>query len=208
MFYSMCIWQDRKNPLGIIEAFLSAFPDEMNVVLVIKTLFGLTDESVARDAVADLICRSRCKDVRSDPRIKIASGLWPDDFMRALAERGNCYVSLHRGEGWCYPLFDAAGNGTPIIATDYSGPTDYLAAAYHNLVRYTLTPVTQKFAHFNQDMLWADPDISHAASLMRHVYENQKQTLSRAAEGARLLKCKYSLDKIGQMAAQRLQLLA
>jgi glycosyltransferase involved in cell wall biosynthesis len=122
--------------------------------------------------------------------------------------RGDCYVSLHRGEGWGYPLFEAACRGKPVIATNYSGPIDYLDADHHYLVPYRLVSVAHEYMDFKDDMVWADPDVSQATSLMRYVYEHREEARSRAKDGARLLNQKYSLDNIGQMAAQRLQQLS
>ena len=132
--------------------------------------------------------------------------------MTALMQRADCLVSLHRGEGWCYPLFDAACSGTPVIATAYSGPMDYLDPQYHRLVRYELTPANQqkhaaRFA-FNSDMSWAAPDVTHAAELMRDVYDRREHAMKQAAQGSVLLQEKYSLDAIGRMAGRRLTELA
>jgi len=236
VFYSIFTWQERKNPIGIIEAFLEAFPRHSDVFLVLKTIFGLTEQRAAHGEIADLMRRIRrknggnskvkivkeyaCSAVRAvidamrgnhsyrNERVKIAAGFWSDDLVKALANRGNCYVSLHRGEGWCYPLFNAACNGTPVIATNHSGPMDYLQSDYQHMVPYVPISVAQNFANFTTNMLWAEPDISHAAFLMRYVYENQAEVIELAARGADYLKTKYSLDAIGRMAAHRLRTLS
>ena len=33
----------------------------------------------------------------------------------------------HKAEGWCLPILESMGCGCPVIATDYSGPSEYLA---------------------------------------------------------------------------------
>jgi glycosyltransferase involved in cell wall biosynthesis len=222
VFYSIFTWQDRKNPLGIIDAFLKAFPNETDVALVLKVTWSFANKSTALSQV-DRVARNSSQQTsgsllgelanhaRGTDRVKIVGDLWPERWVADLAQRGNCYVSLHRGEGWCCPLFEAACAGTPIIATNHSGPTDYLNPAFHNLVNCTLSNVEQQsthFAFFNPDMMWAEPDISHAASLMRHVYYNRQVSLERARSGAELLHQKYSLRAVGQSAATRLAALS
>ena len=207
VFFSVLEWQERKYPVGIIRAFLEAFCDESDVVLVIKARFrhgGL----LTRAGRAALGVLQRCTQYGGRSRIIIETDIWPERLMRVLFKRGNCYVSLHRGEGWGYPLFNAACNGTPVIATAYSGPLDYLDEEHHNLVRYQLVPVTQKYGYFNEDMLWADPDISHAARLMRYVYEHRQEALRRAESAASSLRDKFSVHAVGKMAADRLSILA
>jgi glycosyltransferase involved in cell wall biosynthesis len=213
VFLSTGTWQERKNLSAIIEAFLRAFPDEPNAVLIIKTLFDFTNESLARAQIFAAIQRANPPNARkAAERIKIYAEFWPDQLMQALAKRADCYVSLHRGEGWCYPLFDAACMGTPVISTAYSGPMDYLDSRYHRLVRYELTPAMRdkqgaKFA-FSPDMSWAAPDVIHAASLMREVYDHRQQAMQQAEEGSIPLLRKYSSHAVGRMAAQRLTELA
>jgi glycosyltransferase involved in cell wall biosynthesis len=213
VFVSVGSWQERKNLQDVIEAFLRAFASERNAVLVIKTSLPFTPEAVVRAQIRDAIARANPPNAsEAAARVKIFPGFWPDGCMAALAQRADCYVSLHRGEGWCYPLFDAACNGTPVIATGYSGPMDYLDPGHHHLVRYELTHINceshiGKFA-FTPDMTWAAPDVSDAAVLMRDVYDHRQQATAQAAEGAITLRQRYSSEAIGHMAAQRLTAVA
>ncbi|MDR3750538.1 MAG: glycosyltransferase [Terracidiphilus sp.] len=214
-FVFVCVgtWQERKNLQGVIEAFLRAFPHEPNAVLIVKTSFVFSPEFVGRAQIRDAIARANPPNAsEAMKRVKIFPRFWPDACMAALAQRADCYVSLHRGEGWCYPLFDAACNGTPVIATAYSGPMDYLDPRHHRLVRYELTHASQQSQtvrfSFTPDMSWATPDVSHAALLMRDVYDRRQEAIAQATEGAVLLNQKYSPDAIGRMAAQRLSVVA
>ena len=213
VFLSVATWQERKNLPGVIEAFLRAYPDEPNVILVLKTRFSFVPQFTALAQISAAINRAggpeRCQ---VEKRIRICSEIWPEEKLTTLSQRANCYVSLHSGEGWCYPLFDAATSGIPVIATGYSGPMDYLDARYHHLVDYELTAPREEnkigLFSFSPEMLWAAPNIEHAAALMRSVYENREQAEQQAREGARQLKIKYSLRAVGQMARQRLTELA
>ncbi len=209
VFVSSGSWQERKNLAGVIEAFLRAFPDDPNAILFLKTFFHFTNLRLVREQVSAAIERANPADsCKAAARIKICSEFWPEECVTALAERADCYVSLHSGEGWCYPLFDAACNGTPVISTAYSGPMDYLDPRYHRLVRYDLAPAAReeqvmKFG-FSPDMSWAAPDVIDAASQMRDVYDHRELALEQAAEGALLLKRKFAPEVIGLMASHRL----
>lgn len=209
VFLSTGTWQERKNLPGVIEAFFRAFPDEPNAILFLKTFFNFTDINTVRSQIFKAIQRAGVANPhKTAARVRVCSVFWPEECVTALAQRADCYVSLHCGEGWCYPLFDAACNGTPVIATGYSGPMDYLDARYHHLVRYDLVPAarqrrTTNFA-FNSHMMWAAPDVVHAAALMREVYEQRHQAMEQAAQGALLLKQKYAPEVIGRMVKMRL----
>jgi len=209
VFLSVATWQERKNLPGLIEAFLRAFPDDPNVLLVIKTGFHLVHQNVACVQIAEAIQRAGAQDSHAaEKRIRVCAGLWPEEKITALMERADCYASLHRGEGWCYPLFDAAGRGTPVVATAYSGPLDYLDPRFHHLVKYELTrpTLTEHFQNypFSAQMQWAEPDVEDAAAQMRAVYEDRAGSLERARIGAELLQQRFSQAAVGAMAKQRL----
>ena len=209
VFVAVATWQERKNLPGVIEAFLRAFPDQDNVLLVIKTGFQLVDQPVACVQIADAIKRAGALNTQAaEKRIRICNGFWPEEKIAALMQRADCYVSLHRGEGWCYPLFDAVGRGTPVVATAYSGPLDYLDPRYHRMVKYELTrpTLTEHFQNypFSDQMQWAEPDLADAANQMRAVYEDRAAAQQLARTGAELLQEKFSEAAIGAMARQRL----
>jgi glycosyltransferase involved in cell wall biosynthesis len=209
VFVCVATWQERKNLPGLIEAFLRAFPENPNVLLVIKTGFHLVHQNVACVQIADAIQRAGATNSRAaEERIRICDGFWPEEKIAALMERADCYASLHRGEGWCYPLFDAAGRGTPVVATAYSGPLDYLDPRYHHLVKYELTSptLTEHFENypFSGQMQWAEPDLEDAAQHMRSVHEDREGSRQRARTGAELLQQRFSQAAVGESAKQRL----
>ena len=200
IFYSILEWQDRKSPEGLIEAFFRAFPKQSDTVLIIKCNPGAAD--AAQSAVKHLR-----RSIGSAARVEIRAEAWDEAHIGALHRRGDCYVSLHRGEGWGYPLFEAAGLGKPIIATEYSGPLDYLDAREHHLVRQKSAAVRQPYLYYNAGMRWAEPDLEHAAELMRWVFENREEARNSAAAAATRIQTRYSLQTIGEMAKERLTFL-
>ena len=54
--------------------------------------------------------------------------------MAALFARADCYVSLHRSEGFGLTLAESMALGKPVIATGYSGNTDFMTPANSYLV--------------------------------------------------------------------------
>src|SRR5439155_24595274 len=92
VFYSIFEWQERKGPNEMIEAFLRAFPEDAPVVLVLKTNPGAA--AISKSVLTDL--RRRFK---SQARVELRAEAWSEEQIAALQKRGDCYVSLHRGEG-------------------------------------------------------------------------------------------------------------
>jgi glycosyltransferase involved in cell wall biosynthesis/2-polyprenyl-3-methyl-5-hydroxy-6-metoxy-1,4-benzoquinol methylase len=197
VFYSIFEWQERKSPQGLIHSFLRAFEEDKEPLLIIKTNPGAVQ--TAREAL-----ENARRQAPSDARVEIRSEAWDDAQIEALHARGDCYVSLHRGEGWGYPLFEAASRGKPVVATNYSGPLDYLDPREHLLVRCDPAPVHQPYLYYHPSMRWAEPDLNHAAELMRWVFENREQARCQAATAAQRIQQAYSVDAVGSLAKERL----
>ena len=142
VFYSIFEWQERKCPDELVLTFLSTFHGHDAAHLILKTNPGAA--AVASQSVAGARRRTG-----SNARVTVHAEGWSDARIAALHRRGDCYVSLHRGEGWGYPLFDAASRGTPAIATGYAGPLDYLTPAHCHLVPYRLAPVKQRYLYYH-----------------------------------------------------------
>jgi glycosyltransferase involved in cell wall biosynthesis len=197
VFYSVFEWQDRKGPADAIEAFLRAFPAGTKAVLVMKANPGAA--GIAATTLAEVRRR-----VPSGARVLLRCEAWSERQVAALHARGNAYVSLHRGEGWNLPLFEAACLGKPIIATEFSGPLDYLDSEAHGLVRHTSAPVRQRYAYYSPSMRWAQPDVEHAAELMREVLGNADEMRRRSSAVAESLRARFSLETVGAAARARL----
>jgi SAM-dependent methyltransferase len=197
VFYSIFEWQDRKSPERTMEAYFRAFPEDDKTLLVLKTNPGAA--VVAARALTEMRRRTG-----SRARATVHAEAWGGAKIEALHARGDCYVSLHRGEGWGYPLFTAASRGNPVIATGYSGPLDFLNAGAHCLVRHTLTAVQQPYAFYRPSMKWAEPDTAHATELMRAVRAQPDEVRERASEAAKRLVRDFSVDEIGRQAKRRL----
>lgn len=186
LFYTIGTWGTRKAMPEVVRAFLDAFTDTDDVALVIKTN---PEDEVALERAR----RGRETDPSryagtswwtlarllaaypSAPPIHLVTREVPRSVIDELHTRGDCFLSLSRGEGWCLPAFEAAGCGNPVIITGWGGHLDYLPAGYPYLVDYELVPTTEDEpdAWFPSapDLCWARADLRHASRLLRHIYE-------------------------------------
>ena len=110
-------------------------------------------------------------------KVKILSGL-SDADMEALYRRADLVALPTRGEGWGRPHVEAMASGTPIVATNWSGPTAYLDASVGFPLAWTgLEPVGEgPFASHE----WAAPGRGPLGSDFR-----RGRRRPRAVEGAR-----------------------
>lgn len=153
---------DRKNPQACVDAFLKAFPkkdfDESEVGLVIKA-----HKPAKPDAVWTKLKRLASR----DKRIHIIEETLSRPELLALYQSCNCYLSLHRAEGFGRGLAEALQLGLHVICTGYSGNVDFCQPPQADLVRYKLVRVRKGQYPYSSGQVWAEPNIDHAASLMR-----------------------------------------
>jgi hypothetical protein len=71
----------------------------------------------------------------------------------------------------------------PVIATRYSGNLQFMSSRNSFLVDYRETAVTVADGPFQRGSIWAEPDIEHAAYLMRQVYLDRAHAAKIAARG-------------------------
>ena len=163
----------RKNPLGVLEAFQQAFDDCADVLLVIKGSHG--DFAPAESGFLKRLCQR--------PNVRFIDEVLPREALNVLLAACDCYVSLHRSEGFGLTMAEAMVMGKPVIATGYSANTDFMTADNSFLVRYELVEIKEDHGPYNRGFIWAEPDIRHAADLMRNVRGNADEVYRIASKG-------------------------
>lgn len=165
---------ERKNPLGLIEAFRRAFPDGEGPRLILKSING-----DLRPGALEQIRHAG----ESHQGVSVLDGYLTHDEKAALVACCDCYVSLHRGEGFGLTMAEAMALGKPVIATAYSGNLEFMTAENSFLVRYELEQIPPGCDPYPAGALWAAPDIDQAAELMRRVVEEPEEARARGSRG-------------------------
>ena len=174
---------ERKNPLATAAAYTAAFGPDDGASLFIKSING------HRDPLA--LERLRWA-VRDRPDIHVVDGHWHEFEMQALVELSDCFVSLHRSEGFGLHLAAAMAAGTPVIATGYSGNLSFMHDDVAFLVPHRLVEVGHGHGPYPAHAVWADPDIEAAAAFMRTVAEQPEIAAAKGAAAQR-----HVLDVLG-----------
>ena len=186
----------RKNPVGLIEAFKLAFSPGEGPQLLVKTI----NAPLRPLAEEELLWAAHG---RSD--IHILDRSLSGQELAALMAACDCYVSLHRAEGFGLTMAEAMAIGKPVIGTGYSGNVDFMDNDNSYLVDYTIGRVGPDCEIYPPEGEWADPSIEHAAELMRRVFSEPAEAAAKgqraAADIARLL----SASVTGQRMRDRLE---
>lgn len=177
----------RKNPTAVVEAFKQAFEPGQGPVLVMKSINGKERKPHWLD---DLVAATEGR-----PDIRVIDGYVAADQRDAFLAACDCYVSLHRSEGFGLTVAEAMAHGKPVIATGYSGNLEFMNESNGYLVPYLLTPVPEDWWAYSPGADWAEPDVASASALMRHVYENQDEARARAENARDAIVAVFSLDR-------------
>ena len=211
MFYDIFQWTERKHPIALIKAYWYAFQNDEKVALVLKT-YRNDYSDTEKDAIRTTI--NRLKAVTPSPngsyaRIYLISNMLSRDEILGLHKRGDCYVSLDRGEGFGLGPFEAGAIGNPIIVTGFGGVTEFAKETNSYLVDYSLTPVfgMPYSPWYTFDQLWAEPDILNASKLMKHVYNNRNEAKKIGEQLQRDIIKKFSWEEIGKKIIKELEIM-
>jgi glycosyltransferase involved in cell wall biosynthesis len=207
VFYSIFQWTERKHPLALLKAYWHAFQEEENVALVLKTYRSDYSEP-EKNAIRTTIKRLKTvMPMAKYPPIYLISHMLTNDEILGLHARGDCYVSLDRGEGFGLSPFAAGACGNPIIVTGFGGTTEYAKPDLSYLVKYSETPVFGMpwSPWYRGDQLWAEPDILDGATKMRHVYNNQDEAAETGQRLATSIAENFSWEAIGKKIVKEIE---
>ena len=159
---------ERKNPLALVEAYRNAFRGDDRVQLAFK----ITRSSFDPVGVARLKA-----EVASVGGVVIDRDL-PRDQAYGVLDACDCYVSLHRSEGYGITIAEAMLMGKPTIATGYSGNVDFMSEEDTFMIPYKLEPIKIDLPYYPRGCHWATADTQAAAERMRWVFEHQGEAKS------------------------------
>lgn len=188
---------ERKNPLGVVRAFAAAFSSSDRIALRVqlrnaRQVPGLLEELAAAG-------RGSRVSLFDEPLSRV-------EIVQLLASC-NAYVSLHRSEGFGFPIAEAMALGKPAVATDYSGCVDYLNPATGFPVRWTYRVLTETIRDYPAGSRWAEPDLQDAAAQLRRVVSDPEEGRRRGDAARRRIAELYAPAVAGDRIAARLAML-
>lgn len=187
---------ERKNPLGAIRAFREAFDHNDRAVLVLKSMNG-RHRPLQRDEL-QAAAAGRSDIVVIDRTMSAAE-------RDGLVAGCDCLLSLHRSEGHGLALAEAMVAGKPVVATAYGGNTEFMTDENSYPVRWSPSPVGPGVEHYPAGARWAEPDIVHAARLLRAVREDREDAGVRAERGRADVTSLLSRQAVGAAMRTRLE---
>jgi glycosyltransferase involved in cell wall biosynthesis len=196
MFDARSVLQ-RKNPLGVLMAFMSAFGrNDSTVGLVMK--FNNPDNE------PDDLTQLRAKAAGYENIFFVNSPLGRAE-LSSLINACDCFVSLHRSEGFGLGPAEAMSLGKPAIITNWSGTTDYISTDNCVAIDYKLVELGQNYGPYRADQRWAEPNLEQASHWMKKLVEDPELAKEIGARGKHTITTEFSPQVIGPIIQHRLE---
>lgn len=187
----------RKNPWDVITAFKIFIQNKK--YSRIKLVLKLNNSHHNKDLLNRLY-----QEIQSiKDYIIILDKTMTDIETKSLIRNCDCYLSLHRSEGWGRSQAEAMVMKIPVIATNYSGNEEFMSTANSFPVNYHLINLVEGEYPFASGQKWAQPDIDHAVLLMHKVF-NKDFDLKLLENAHKTILKKYSISQVGVTCLNRL----
>ena len=198
-FFDYSSYMARKNPFAVLDAFnalVERHPDApLHLVMKHKGFAGATHADATRFNAAM---------AKHPGQIQVIDRMLSDNEIKNLVRCADCFVSLHRSEGFGRGLAEAMALGVPAIGTGYSGNLDFMNAENSWLVDYDLVPVGEGEYPYGEGQHWAQVRMASAIGAMENVWLDRAGARVRAARAKRDMLCHFSPRAIGLRYMDRL----
>ncbi len=187
---------ERKNPIGAITAFRQVFEKSRNCHLVLKV-------SHARERARQM---SAIAAAAAGLPVTIIDRTIDRSQVNGLLSACDCLLSLHRSEGFGLSIAEAMYMKKPVIATGYSGNTDFTRTDNAFLVEYDLTRVPRGCNPYDEGAVWAEPRLDDAVKQMQIVLNSPEICATRASRAAEHIRTHLAPEVVGKLMRERLEL--
>ena len=193
--------EDRKNIGLTIKSFLETFKNKKDKPALILKSHTSTTSILDRERMLDKIEMVRRTVKGSLPNIYLIHGEVNDQEINELYNhpKVKAFVSLTKGEGFGRPYLEFGAIGKPIIASAWSGHTDFLR---DDLIRYVTGTIENVHKSASIDKLileqasWFRPDDIDIARAYKDVRKRYRKYLSLAKRQSSYIKRNFSYDKM------------
>lgn len=217
-FCSILQWSERKNPAGLLRAYLTEFTRDDKVLLILKTFIQNFSSNETDQIKQEILILKNDIGLSNYPNVLLLSSLMTNEQIKSLHATYDCFVLLSRSEGWGLPYMEAMCQGKPCIGTKYSGNLEFMNDENSFLVPATEVPVSnmmwtsningKSMRLYTGDQEWAAPDILATKRLMRYCFGNKQESKEKGQLGISYIKEHFTAETVGALILARLMTLS
>lgn len=196
---------DRKDIGTTVRTFLETFKNKANApALLLKTQqasASLTDKATLIEKINNI---RRSIKAGSLPNVYVVHGDLTDQQINQLYNhpKVKALISLTKGEGFGRPLLEFSSVGKPIIASGWSGLTDFLHPEKTTLLPGLLEPVHPSVVDdkiFLKNATWFKADTKVFSQKLKDIHKDPKSFNKQALSQRRYALDNFSMEKMDEL---------
>lgn len=205
VFLSVFKWEYRKGWDVLLQSYLKEFNSLDSVSLYLLTNPYHSDSNFD-NKIVEFVEDSRMEKPAMGwaPVYVIDSHIAQVDFPR-IYKAADAFILPSRGEGWGRPIVEAMAMSLPVIATNWSGPTEYLTEK--NSYPLPVDKMSEVIDGPFQGHQWAEPSVDKLRFLMRHVMNNPEEAKRKGKKAREDMIDKFSPEIVANIVSDQIQLI-
>ena len=195
---------DRKNVSLLVKSFYESFKNKKKKpALILKSSVGVASYMSREEILKRIKSIRKTVNSKNLPNIYLLNGEFDDVEMNELYNhpKVKTMVSLTKGEGFGRPLLEFSLTGKPIIASNWSGHTDFLNEEFVSLLPGKLENVHESAANnwLIKEASWFAPDHSAIGTTFRDNYKNYKNYTKLSQKQKYYARKNFSWEKMKEL---------
>ena len=199
------IGHDRKNVGLLVKAFYEVFKNKSNApALILKTSGGKGSHMDRREVLKRINVIRKSTPASKLPSVYLLHGDLSDSDINELYNHPKIksMISATKGEGFGRPLLEFALTGKPLIATGWSGQTDFLNPRLCAMMGGQLEnihPSAQQKDMLIENSQWFSVDHGHLGHFLNDVKKNYKTWLPKSKSLSNNLRKNFSYEAMKKL---------
>jgi len=216
-FLSVGKWEARKGYDILLEAFYTAFSDEDDVLLNIRA--GVSEQDFERAKSEALKTALKWRALMPDgpgtgrfaedwypPAVEVLRD--PISYARlpSLYAASDAFLLATHGEGWGLPIAEAMAMSLPVVATNWSGITEFL-----NDENAFPLPILEKLAESNdipKGHRWAMPSVNYLVSAMKYLVRERAMGVEKGKAARESIVRRFSQEAVAAKVLDRVKVIS
>lgn len=192
VFFSLFGWSLRKGPDVLIKAFLRAFGESKDVVLLISSRIWGNDSKANQNTIrSEIAMYKKNEGFPNAQNIVFFPDVLSEEELPSLFAASNCFVLPSRGEGFGLPWLEAGACQIPVVGTRHGGQLEFLDDEVAYLIepegvedckRLKLGLISSYYKDGALVAKLGDKAINQLSEVMKHIYANYEEAKDKACK--------------------------
>ncbi|XP_052197870.1 uncharacterized protein LOC127804629 [Diospyros lotus] len=203
VFLSVFKWEYRKGWDVLLQAYLKEFSMGDGVALYLLTNPYHSDRDFGNKILDFVENSDLVKPINGWAPIYVIDTHIPQVDLPRLYKAAGAFVLPSRGEGWGRPIVEAMAMSLPVIATNWSGPTEYITE--ENSYPLPVDVLSEVSEGPFRGHRWAEPSVDKLQVLMRRVMSNREEAKARGSRAREDMTNRFSPEIVADIVIDHIQ---